>query len=192
LREYIIRYERNVVYYAEGGYMLARSLCELAEFVGLSLTAIARHLGIDRANVSYWAHGHREVPEHHREALMQLVFAKAKHQAALAKTGLPATRRRFFRKVLPLILECRAENMEACGLADTASVADLVNQIAVFKALPAAELDQPETARRILTLSQGLANLITIQAQHGPLLALAEELRAATEDVVRPGLLDTR
>ena len=162
--------------------MLARSLCELAEFVGLSLTAIARHLGIDRANVSYWAHGHREVPEHHREALMQLVFAKAKHQAALAKTGLPATRRRFFRKVLPLILECRAENMEACGLADTASVADLLTQIAFFKALPAAELDQPETAKKVLTLSQGLANLITINAQHGPLMALAEEFRHADPD----------
>ena len=123
---------------------------------------------------------------------MQLVFTRAKEAAARAKTGLPGPRRRFFRKLLLLVLECRAENLEACGLADTASVADLVNQIAFFKALPAAELDQPETRERILTLSRGLASLLTIQDQHGPLLALAEELRAETEEAVRPGLLDTR
>jgi transcriptional regulator with XRE-family HTH domain len=159
--------------------MLAQSLCELAAHVGLSQTAIARHLGVDRANVSYWARGHREVPEHHREALLALVFAKAKQQAALAKTGLPQARRRFFRKLFLLVLECRAENLQAHGLADTDSVATLVGQIEAFKTMPEAELYKPETAKNLLTLSQGLANLITINAQHGPLMALAEEFRHA-------------
>jgi transcriptional regulator with XRE-family HTH domain len=173
--------------------MLAQSLCELAAHVGLSQAQIARHLGIDKSNVSYWARGHREVPEHHREAFLTLVFAKAKEEAARAKIGLPTRRRRFFRRLLPLVLECRAENLRERGLADTDSVASLVESIEVFKALPDEALLQPETARRLLTLSQALGNLITIQAQHGPLLALAEEFRQAeTEDVVRPGLLDTR
>jgi DNA-binding transcriptional regulator YiaG len=166
--------------------MLAQSLCELADHVGVSQAAIARHLKVDRANVSYWARGHREVPEHHHEALLDLVFAKAKHQASLAKTMLPATRRRFFRKLLPLVLECRAENLRARGLADTDSVATLVNQIETFKTMPEAELCKPETAKKLLTLSQGLANLITINAQHSPLMALAEEFRHADTDALEP------
>ena len=166
--------------------MLTQSLCELADHVGLSQTAIARHLGVDRANVSYWARGHREVPEHHREALLALVFAKAKQQAALAKTGLPQARRRFFRKLLPLVLECRAENLHARGLADTASVTTLVSQIEAFKTMSEAELSKPETAKRLLTLSQGLANLIVINTQHGPLMALAEEFRHADTDALEP------
>jgi hypothetical protein len=166
--------------------MLAQSLCELAHHVGLSQTAIARHIGVERTSVNYWARGHREVPEHHRQALLDLVFVKAKEQAARAKTWPPQARRRFFRKLFPLVLECRAENLYAHGLADTDSVADLVRQLDHFKTMPEDELAKPETATKLLTLSQGLANLITINQQHGPLMALAKELKHANIDALEP------
>jgi len=164
--------------------MLAQSLCELAAHVGLSQTAIARHLGVDRANVNYWARGHRELPEHHREALLTLVFVKAKEQAARAKTWPRPARRRFFRKLLPLVVECRAENLAARGLADTDSVASLVAHIDHFKTLSEAELARPEVTQQLLTLSQRLVHLITVNSQHAPLAALVEELRDADPDAL--------
>jgi hypothetical protein len=162
--------------------MLAQSLCELAAHVGLSQSAIGRHLGVDRANVNFWARGHREVPEHHRQALLDLVFAKARHQATLAKTWPRQQRRRFFRKLLPLVVEARAENLAVRGVVDTDSVASLVTHIERFKTMSQEELDKPETTQRLLTLSQRLVHLVTVHSQHAPLIALAEELKDADTD----------
>jgi len=169
--------------------MLAQSLCELAEHVGLSQSAIARHLGVDQANVNYWARGHREVPERHRKALLNLVFLQAREQAARAKTWpLGSQRRRhFFRRLLPLILECRAENLHAHGLADTVSVASFVQQLDHFKGMPQEELYKPETAQKLFALSRGLANLATVNEQHRSLMELAEELKDANIDALEPG-----
>jgi hypothetical protein len=162
--------------------MLAQSLCELAEHVGVSQTAIARHLGIDRVNINYWARGHREVPDHHLGALLAFIFARARQQAALAKTWTPQARRRFFRKLLPLVVECRAENLAARGLADTDSVAGLVAHLDRFKTMSAEQLDRPETTQQLLTLSQRLVHLLTVHSQHAPLMELVEELRHADTD----------
>ena len=170
--------------------MLARSLCELAEHVGLSQTAIARHLGVDRTSVNYWARGHREVPERHRQALLDLVFEKTKKQEALAKKTWPLgslRRRHFFRRLLPLILECRAENLAGHGLADTVSVASFVQQLDHFKGMPQEELYKPETAQKLFALSRGLANLATVNEQHRSLMELAEELKDANIDALEPG-----
>ena len=176
--------------------MLAQSLCELAAHVGLSQTAIARHLGVERANISYWARGHREVPEHHRAALLKLVFTHAKAQAAHVKVQGQAARakgmlshahRRFFRKLFLLVVECRAENLAAHGLADTASIAHVLRQLEHFKGMPQEELCKPETAQKLFALSRGLANLATVNEQHRSLMELAEELKDANIDALEPG-----
>jgi transcriptional regulator with XRE-family HTH domain len=171
--------------------MLAQALLELADHVGMSQSAIARHLGVERSNVSYWARGKREVPEHHRETLLKLVFTKAKEQAAhvkamgqaaRAKGMLPHAHRRFFRKLFLLVVECRAENLSAHGLADTASIESFLRQLDHFKGMPQEALCKPETAHKLFILSRGLASLAMINEQHGPLMELAEELKDANID----------
>ena len=172
--------------------MLAQSLCELAAHVGLSQTAIARHLGVERANISYWARGHREVPEHHRAAMLALIFTKAKEvskakaRAVRAKTLTPHQYSRFLRRLLLLVLACRAENMAAHELTDTASIENFLRQLEHFKGMPQEELCKPETAHKLSILSRALASLAMINEQHGPLLALAEELRHADTDAFEP------
>jgi hypothetical protein len=99
-----------------------------------------------------------------------------------AKTWTPQARRRFFRKLLPLVVECRAENLAARGLADSDSVASLVAHLDRFKTMSAEELERPETTQQLLTLSQRLVHLITVQSQHAPLMELVEELRHADTD----------
>ena len=148
--------------------MHGKKLFELAKLVGLTQSAVARHLSISRVQVHFWAQGHRPIPAHSLKPLMDLVFeaVKAFLKAGHADTETPPSTLASLvpdswvsplrQQIQELLYECGVENMELRGVGPSASITELAAEIGTYASMPAETLRKPENASHIRELSEKL------------------------------------
>jgi transcriptional regulator with XRE-family HTH domain len=176
----------------QGIEMIACKLLEVAHLVGLSQSAIARHVGVPRQQVHLWAHGKRVVPKRYREALVTLISEASQQCLQRAEAMAPLSladavryaqgdppRQRLVHRVAAqidrLLAEWLAENLEAKGLGPTASVFGVLEALEGYKTMTPAEMRKPANAQRLQALGAYLQEYGTMLRRIGPIQDLVSE-----------------
>jgi transcriptional regulator with XRE-family HTH domain len=185
--------------------MLGIKLCELADLVGLSQTAIAKHFDINRAQVNRWARGVRAVPQRYLLRLIDFVMDAARHRlqeldtkpfglAEVAETADPtwslqgSSRVQRRQQILTLIHECRAAEAELTNEGPTAVIPRVVEELDPWKTMPPEEIAKPVNAQNLFRLAGELLYYADLLRRISPIddLLLTEKETTHANDNGKP------
>lgn len=151
-------------------------LLKLASMVGLTQSAIARHLGVNRVKVHYWANGIRPIPQRYLAPLMDCVwYATGVYLAAHKEVpGSIAEAAGVRQLIKDLLGECYIENLELRREGPSAAIAPLVAALSPYTTMPDAALRKPAQAAELLRVATLLKDAAELLVKYGPLMDLVQ------------------
>lgn len=147
--------------------MHGKKLLQLAKIVGLSQSAIARHLGIHRAQVQRWFHGTRPIPAKTIGPLIRII-SEAVEQAMTAKGEESA----WTGMAQALLNQCIIENLRGHGINQIPSLQEYADRIAYYGKMDQAILRKTDKAEELLRLGTNIKVYAELLLAVGPLLSL--------------------
>jgi|SRR5882724_1582162 len=160
--------------------MLGIKLCELAEVVGLTQTAIAERLGVAPPQVNRWFKGVRPIPDHVRTVLTAYVLSAVRRcideideyrngLGPLARAAKGNNVADLRRKLIVLAGECLLEDMEAAAEGPTAAILGGLEALDLFKTMTPVELLKPANAEKLLQLAEALKTQAAVLCRISPM-----------------------
>jgi hypothetical protein len=155
--------------------MDGKLLLAIAQAVGLSQAAIAKHLGINRVQPHYWAHGMRPLPTRFLEPLMILIEKASERLIAKPLVhGNSFEERRKAAKARIMTLERVQELLREFMVDGTAK--DAHRALEVLHHLPHDWLDKGENAKILVKLGTDLILYGEVLQALSPLLNISHDI----------------